>query len=300
MKQSVSASSRVHQFRNLMGRFALVALVVLSFALMLLGKADTVAVSNIRAWVADALVPVTGVMSRPASFLAGAVSNIRELAAIREENASLRQENARLLRWQRAAKILETENDSLRQLLSFVPDPRATFVTARVVADTGGVFAHSVLVATGKRELVFKGHAVVSGKGLVGRVIETGQRASRVLLLTDINSRIPVIVGEMRQRAILAGDNTEEARLIFSRDQMSVTPGDKVVTSGVAGVFAPGLPVGVVSSAIDGDIRVHLYYQRDQLEHVRIIDYGVSKLVDDLVVPSKESITKRNRAQAHP
>ena len=133
-------------------------------------------------------------------------------------------------------------------------------------------------------------------------MIEAGQRASRILLLTDINSRIPVIVGPTRQRAILAGDNTDEARLIFSRDQMSVVPGDKVVTSGVAGVFAPGLPVGVVTSVTENDIRVRLYYQRDRLEHVRIIDYGVSTLVDDLVVPSKESITKHNRAsvQARP
>ena len=281
-----------------MGRFALVVLVVMSFALMLLGKADTFAVRNVRAWMADALVPITDVMSRPAAFLAGAIANVRELAAIREENDRLRQENARLVRWQRTAKILETENDSLRQLLNFVPDPRATFVTARIVADTGGVFAHSVLAATGKREMVFKGHAVVSGEGLVGRVIEAGQHASRILLLTDINSRIPVIVGSTRHRAILAGDNTDEARLIFSRDQMSVMPGDKVVTSGVAGVFAPGLPVGIVTSVTENDIRVRLYYQRDRLEHVRIIDYGVSTLVDELVVPSKESITKHNRASA--
>ncbi|NKD87446.1 rod shape-determining protein MreC [Haematospirillum sp. 15-248] len=300
MKQSAPTSTRLSHLRTLFGRFAFVVLVILSFALMLVGKADTVAVRSVRIWVADALVPVMDVMSQPASFITAVTANIRELAAIREENARLRDENARLLRWQTAARVLETENESLRQLMHFVPGPQATFVSARVVADTGGAFAHSVLVTAGARELVSKGHAVVSGEGLVGRVIETGRRASRVLLLTDINSRIPVAIGNARQRAILAGDNTDRPRLMFSRGQMAVVPGDRVATSGVAGVFPPGLPVGVVASVNDGEIRIKPYYQRDRLEYVRVVDYGVSDVISDLASPSidgaaGESRTEKNR-----
>lgn len=279
MKQSTVALNRLGALKGVMQRFALLALVGASFALMLLGKADTVLVERVRTTVADAVAPVLDVLSRPAASLAAGVEAVRGLTDLYEENERLRQENQRLLRWQMVARKLEAENEALRSLQNFRPEPGASFVSARVVADTGGAFAHSLLVLGGSSDGIRKGQAVMTGEGVVGRVAEVGLRTSRVLLITDINSRIPVMVGEGRQRAILAGENTDRPRLIYLPANAGVVPGDLVATSGAAGAFPQGLPVGVVASVEDGVVRVAPYVQRDRLEIVQAVDYGLNGIL---------------------
>ncbi|KJS39149.1 MAG: rod shape-determining protein MreC [Rhodospirillaceae bacterium BRH_c57] len=293
VKQPSPSPSRLGALRSLVGRFAFLALVGSAFALMLLGKADTALIERLRGMVSDTVVPALEIVSRPAASVAKVIDNVREMAAIREQNALLREENERLLRWQAAARLLEAENDSLKDLLNYVPDPRASFVTARVVADTGGAFAHSVLITAGERELVEKGQAVVSGHGLVGRVAEAGKRSARVLLVTDINSRIPVVVGAGRLRGILAGDNTDRPRILYLRTPGAVSPGDRVMTSGAAGAFPPGLPVGVVSSVEETAIRIEPFLKRERLEFVRVVDYGMTGILRD--VTASDGPVGRNR-----
>lgn len=291
MKHPPASPSRLGHLRSLITRFAFILLVGASFALMLLGKAETGIVARARMLVADSITSAVDVMSRPASGVASVVDTVHELSTLREENLRLRAEIERLERWQTVARKLEAQNDALKSLLNFVPEPTASFVTGRVVADTGGAYAQSLLVTAGARQLVDKGQAVLSGEGLVGRISEAGSRSSRVLLLTDINSRVPVSVGNARQRAILSGDNTDHPRLMFLRSIQAVSPGDRVVTSGDAGVFPPGVPIGVVSQVNDSDVRVEPFFQRDRLEYVRVVDYGLSGILSDIVTP-KESCGK--------
>ncbi|MBI4966986.1 MAG: rod shape-determining protein MreC [Rhodospirillales bacterium] len=278
MKSPSGSTTRLAQVKQLAGRFAFASMVAAAFALMLLGKADTVLVERMRGSVTDAVTPLFEMLSRPAATMAEFVDNVRNLATVRTENTRLREENAKLLRWQSVARQLEAENGQLRGLLNFVPGPDAGFIAARVVADTGGAFAHSLLVNAGARDGVRKGQAVLAGDGLVGRVAQVGQRSARVLLVTDLNSRIPVLVESSRARAILSGDNGERPRLNYLSDSMRVEAGDRVVTSGHGGVLPPGLPVGVAVQAGDG-WRVEPFASRYRLEYVRIVDYGLSGIL---------------------
>lgn len=247
---------------------------------MLIGKADTVLVERARSAVTDAVTPILRVMSEPASMIAGAISNVRELASIREQNADLRAANDRLLQWQALAQRLEAENRSLRSLLALVPEPGAQFVSARVVGDVGGAFAQSIIITAGLSSGVRKGQVVMTGEGLVGRVIQAGNGSSRVLLVTDINSRIPVLVGEASNRAILAGDNDARPKLLYL-NQTAATPGDKVVTSGDAEAFPPGIPIGQVAEVGDGTVAVELFVARDKLQYVRVADYGLGGILNE-------------------
>ncbi len=280
MRQSTGQISRFGTLKSLFQRFAFLSLVGLTFALMLIGKADTVLVERARVAVTDTVAPILRVMSEPASAVSNVIGNVRELAGIRDENAELREANARLLQWQSVAQKLETENKSLRSLLALTPEPTASFVTGRVVADAGGAFAQSVIVMAGRSDGVRKGQVVITGNGLVGRVMLAGNSSSRVLLISDINSRIPVLVGESGQRAILAGDNSGRPRLLFLGTAAAAVPGDKVVTSGDAKAFPPGLPVGQVVKIDDGVMEVEPYAARDKLQHVRIVDYGLSGILE--------------------
>lgn len=249
---------------------------------MLIGKADTILVERARTAMSDAVTPILRVMAEPAAAISQFVENIQELSAIRQENSELREVNARLLEWQAVAQKLENENRQLRGLLGTVTEPEAQAVSARVVADSGGAFAQSILITAGGRDGVAKGQAVVTGEGLVGRVTHAGYRSARVLLITDINSRIPVRVGEAGDRAILAGDNSPRPQLIYLGVKSAVAPGDRIVTSGDAGAFPPGLPVGRVVVADDSTAIIEPFVSRDRLQYVEVLDFGLSGILAEI------------------
>ena len=282
MRLTTGQITRLGTLKTLIQRFAFLSLVGLTFVLMLIGKADSVLVERARIAISDAVVPILRLLSEPAAVAAQVTANFRELAAIREQNADLRNANEQLLQWQSIAQRLEAENRSLRALLTTVPEPTVASVSARVIADTGGAFAQSVLIMGGTSDGIQKGDAVLTGEGLVGRVTQTGFRSSRVLLITDINSRIPVLVGDAGNRAILAGDNGLRPRLLYVGNQAPVVPGDKVVTSGDGDAFPPGLPVGRVVRAQDNVIEVEPYVARDQLQHVRVVDFGLNGILAEI------------------
>jgi rod shape-determining protein MreC len=250
-------------------RFAYVGLVLTAGALMMLGKADAVLMERLRVQVNEAVAPILEILSQPVDAVARVGEHVQSWIALHEENARLHQDREHLLQWQTVARHLEAENATLRQLLKFVPDPDARYVTARVIADSGGAFAHSLLLSAGGSSGVGKGQAVVTGEGLVGRIAGVGDGVARVLLITDLNSRIPVLVGSARTRTILAGDNS------------NVSEGDQVVTSGHAGAFPPGLAIGTVASVSDGEIRVTPFVERSRLEYVRVVDYGLTGILKE-------------------
>jgi rod shape-determining protein MreC len=261
-------------------RFAFILFTGAAFGLMLMGKADTVLVERARMALADAITPILGAISQPVDTVRDTVAEVENLAVLRAENAQLKAERQRLAAWQTVARKLEAENEALRQLLHMVPDPDTRYVTARVVGDRGGAFVHSVLVAAGQREGVAKGHAALSGEGLAGRVAEVGRRSARILLLTDLNSRVPVVVAESRYRGVLAGDNSPQPSLFYLPPDAIVEPGQRIVTSGHGGVFPPGLPVGRISTVGENGVRVEPFVDWDRMEFLRLVNYGMPGVLD--------------------
>ncbi len=249
-------------------------LVLLAGGLILLGKADALLIERFRLQVSDAVVPVLDVLSRPADIAADGLEWAGHRIDVEEENEQLRRERDDLKRWEAAAKRLEAENAGLRRLLNHVPDPAATYRSARIVADSSGVFARSVLINAGSLDGIEKGQIVLDGSGLIGRVVGVSPRSGRVLLLTDLNSRVPVFVGAARYRAVLAGDNTDHPKLVHVAPGDAIAAGDEVVTSGVAGSFPPGLAIGIVSEAEDRRFSVTPNADPGRLEFVRVADFG--------------------------
>jgi len=244
-----------------------------AFALMVLGKADTPLIERARVSVVDALSPIMEGLAKPIASVRQLYDNARDFWSLREQNAALKADQDRLLEWQTVARQLQAENDALRAMLKLVPEPSATFVTARVVADNGGAFVRTVLVTAGLRDGVRKGSVAMTGEGVVGRVAEVGEHSARVLLLSDISSRIPVTIERTRDQAILAGDNSDNPRLLYLPHGNALTPGDRIVTSTAGGAFPGGLPIGQVVAIQDGVPIVQLFVPWDRLEYLRLVDY---------------------------
>jgi rod shape-determining protein MreC len=266
-------------FRVINQRVAFLGLFAAAIGLMIFGKTETPVVETLRTRITDAFIPVIEALARPASGISWLSDRLALLAASHAENARLREENERLLEWEQLARRLEAENRILRELLRFTPEQTATGIAARVIADAGGSFARSVVIAAGSRDGVARGQIAVAAEGLVGRVGDVGERGSRVLLITDLNSQVPVLIESSRQRAILAGDNSERPRLVFFGAGTRPQAGDRVVTSGHGGVFPPGLPVGTIIGGGDDVIRVQPFVDLGRLEHMRIVDYGMQGLL---------------------
>lgn len=265
--------AKLASLKGLLQRFTFLSLVLAAFALMLLGKAETLVVERTRSAIADVAAPILDALSRPAASVDNFIDQVKELMQLREENARLREEVARLHSWHSIANNLAVENQSLREMLNFVPPPRASFVSARVIADGSGPFSRSVLLNVGTRNGIAKGQAVVNDAGLIGRITEVGQRSARVLLLSDFNSRVPILFETTRERAILAGDNSSTMRLDFVAPTAKVTLGDRIVTSGHGGLLPAGLTVGTIISGKDGAPRVQPFVDWSRLEYVRVVDY---------------------------
>jgi rod shape-determining protein MreC len=262
--------------RAMLQRIALPCLVLASAAMIVVDRADQAAFRTLRSSVADAAAPALDALSQPLTIVSGAVTQVQGVIATYRDNARLVAENERLSHWQQAALRLEAENARLRSLLHLVPEAAVSFVTARVIANSGGAYVRSLLVDAGGNHGVARGQAAVTGDGLVGRVTETGRRTARVLLVTDLNSRVPVEIVGSGARAILAGDNSERPRLLYLDGATTVKIGSRVVTSGQGGVFPPGLPVGVVATIAGKIPRVDPYVDLARVDYLRIVDYGLA------------------------
>ncbi len=247
--------------------------------MMLSGKADISLIERIRVQASDAVAPILDAISRPVATVTEIADQLEELSQIQAENTRLKKDRAQLLQWQTVARQLEAENKALRGLLKFSPPPKATYITSRVIANAVGAFAHSLLLNVGAPDGVKKDQAVTTGKGLIGRIASVGNRSSWVLLITDLNSRIPVVIESTRTRAIMAGNNSDRPRLIHLSPGAMVSPGERIITSGHGGVFPPGLAIGTVSSVSDSGIEIQPFNDRRRVEYVRILDFGDESLI---------------------
>ena len=280
MKNSTRTDNRIAApVRSVTQRFAYLLLILSAIGVLVIGRVDVASMEQVRSQIVDAVAPILDVIGRPVESFNVGVDRIHEIYTVFDANQKLRQERDRLLHWQALARKLETENRALKGLLNFNAGPEPRFIAARVVADTGGAFAHSLILNAGERAGVRKGQAAVTGDGLIGRISGVGSRSSRLLLITDLNSRIPIVIESTRIRAVLAGTNAGRPRMIHLPTGAMVAIGDRVVTSGHGGVFPNGLPVGVVTSVADGIIEIQPYVNRERIEYVRVLDYGLRGVV---------------------
>ncbi len=267
------------QARQALARLTLPVLIVASLALMLLGRATPLVPERARVTLSDALAPIYAVVDVPLRTVRGVIRATSETVSLRRDNERLRLENERLRHWYDVAMALDAENATLKDNLHWVPDPKLSFVTARVVADAGGVYARSVLLSVGPNSDIRRGEVALDAAGLAGRVTEIGARSARVLLITDMNSRIPVLLEHSRARAILAGANAPNPRLLYVQDGIHPQEGERVVTSAEANAFPAGLLIGTVHYGPAGQMEVAPAADLGRLEVVRIFDYGLGGIV---------------------
>lgn len=258
-------------FARPLRRLLVALLVLLLMGLFLLWRIDSPRVERFRAALVDAVVPSFDWALLPVARATAMVDEFQSYASLYEQNQELRRELQQMKAWKEAALQLEQKNARLLDLNQVRLDAKLTHVTGVVLADSGSPFRQSVLLNVGARDGIRDGWATMDGIGLVGRISGVGQRTSRVILLTDSNSRVPVTVQPSGQKALLSGDNTSLPPLEFLEDADLVRPGDRVVTSGDGGMLPAGLLVGQVVMGTDRRLRVVLSADYERLEFLRVL-----------------------------
>jgi rod shape-determining protein MreC len=248
-----------------------------SLGLLVLGRGQTAIIEQVRAQIFNVFVPAIKVVDLPRDVTSGLSDWIRNVAVVFSDNQFLRAENANLKRQLTGATELEIDNLRLKNLLN-IKDGKVTTITAsRIVSDSNSPFFKSMLINSGTNEGVKKGHAVVNEEGVIGRTINVASNASRVLLLNDINSRIPVKFADSGVNVILAGDNSPFQKIEFIPEEEKANIDDLILTSGMGGIFPPDLPVGVVSEITNlGVIRVNPSVNLNRLNYVSVIEYEIA------------------------
>ena len=246
-------------------------LVILLLLFFLVWRIDSPRVERMRAAVIDRVMPAFSWVAVPVTRVSRMIDDFQSYARIYDQNQELRRELQQMKAWREAALQLEQENAKLLDLNNVRLDPKLTFVTGVVLADSGSPFRQSVLLNIGSRDGIIDGWATMDGIGLVGRISGVGGSTSRVILLTDPGSRIPVTVQPSGQRAMLTGDNSLDPILDFVETPELIRPGDRVISSGNGGLFPSDLLVGQVTEDRRGRLRVRLAADLSRLDFLRVL-----------------------------
>ncbi len=271
-------------------RLALVVLLLISLlSLFFLWRIDNPRMERVRMAIIDRVAPAVEWASLPLTWADNVLRDFQSYSRLYAQNQQLREELRQMKAWKEAALQLEQKNARLLDLNKVRLDPRLTHLTGIVMADSGSPFRQSVLINAGARDGVMDGWAAMDGLGLVGRISGVGEKTSRVILLTDTNSRIPVVVQPSGQTAILSGDNSPLPPLDFIDDPDALRAGDLVFSSADGGIFPAGLVVGKVVMQADKRLRVRLEADFNRLEYLRILRSRPMEVIPDegsLIVPN--------------
>lgn len=263
-------------------RRLLLGIVVLCLlGIFIVWRIDSPRVERFRAQVVDAVVPSMEWAMVPVTATVNLVRDFQSYQSLSEQNQELRSELRLMRAWKEAALQLEQENARLLDLNNVRLDPRLTYITGVVMADSGSPFRQSVLLNVGARDGIVDGWATMDGIGLVGRISGVGPDTARVILLTDASSAIPATIQPSGQTALIAGDNTPAPAVEFLENRELVRPGDRVITSGDGGVFPAGLLVGQIAEDPGGRLRVRLSADFERLEFLRVLRFNAAPTIRD-------------------
>ncbi len=226
---------------------------------------------TLQTYLFEGSVWVQGVFIQPFSQTNALLQETKTFANLREEHAQLKAENEDL-KWQlQTLKPLQHENLALRNNLKVPGDIEYSQLLARIISSPYDGLHHFFLIQAGANHGLAKDQAVVSPEGVVGRLEKVGTHISRVILLNDANSRIPVQTSQSGQMAILSGDGSFLPALVYVADVRKIQKGELVVTSGLGGLFPPGLPVGLIDTIVGGKISVRPFVPFRKLEWVHVL-----------------------------
>ena len=250
-------------------RFSLFALTVVSILLIFLETLDTKPLGKIRSFINDIVYRSAVVANYPSKIFSNSYNLIEDHFIVYENYNELKKENQELKNKKSKTEFLELENSQLRKLINEQVQSKSDLVSARVLLDEQSPYLNSFIINIGANKEIKKGMAVLDGKNFIGRIVDVNFFSSRILLVTDLNSKIPIIAEPSGNHAILSGHGESNPSLEYLTENHEIQEGDKIYTSGKEGIFLPGIPIGEAKIKKD-KIEVKLYAELNEITFVNI------------------------------
>ena len=256
--------------RGTQQRFSLFVLVILSVILIFVETIETRPLNKVRSFVKD-------VVYRSATIVSFPLKSVNNFAGFLENHLNLYSNYNELIKENNELKnnisktdFLELENSQLRKLIDEQIESSSNLVSARVMIDKQSPYLNSFVINIGSNKSIENGMAVLDGKNFIGRIVDANFFSSRVLLVSDLNSKIAIITEPSAHHAILSGHGKSEPSLAYLPENHNIRNGDKVYTSGKGGIFSPGIPVGEVKFK-NNLVKVLLFSDLSQITFVNIV-----------------------------
>ena len=248
-------------------KFSLVFLIIVASVVFFLDVYGFGFMKPIRSIINDGIYRVSLVASSPSRFIPQATGSVTNLFNIKSENEELKKELEVYRQKELSVEYLTNQNKNLRKILESDENLfKEHYVLSKVLIDKSSPYLKSIIINKGSKAGILKGMPVIDKEYLVGRVVETNYLSSRVLLLSDLNSRIPVTFGEDGVQAILKGSGGSRPVLEYLPEGYVVEEGIDVFTSGKDGIFFSGSPIG--TTVEKGEVK--LFSESSQLSFVKV------------------------------
>ena len=263
-------------------RFSLIALILFSIFIIVLGKYNFKGVNFLKLSIKEIVYRTTFIVSVPENFVISSYQTIHDHFSLYSNYENLKKDYESLKATKLNADFLKSENEALKSKINDV-STQSSELLAKVIIDKKSPFLRSVIVNRGSKDNVILGMAVLDEKFLVGKVVEVNYSTSRVLLLSDLNSKIPVSIEPNGVQSILSGSGSNFGEIQYIKEDYQLDSDFEIFTSGSGGIFRSGIPIGKTilnaGSGLD-TIKVKFHSDFSQLRLVKIVSFEEVKQND--------------------
>ncbi len=252
----------------------IIILILISILAIITQVDESKTLKSIRSSSINIVYFISSIVTSPIDLLGNGVSKINDIKNLYNDVEEYKKE--RLIESGSFQELvsLKLKIAEYERLLNLNKDLEYSFITSRVLADLSNRYFSSILINVGRRDGVFENMPITGPNGLLGKITDIDNSISRVMLATDVSSRIPVSVSDKSFQGILIGQNQKNPRIDFIKEFAQVAIGDLVTTSGKGGIFPPYIFVGQVVKKSEDYIEVELFEDIDTLTHVRLINFS--------------------------
>ena len=263
-------------------RFSLIALILFSIFIIVLGKYNFKGVNFLKLSIKEIVYRTTFIVSVPENFVISSYQTIHDHFSLYSNYENLKKDYESLKAAKLNTDFLKSENEALKSKINDV-STQSSELLAKVIIDKKSPFLRSVIVNRGSKDNVILGMAVLDEKFLVGKVVEVNYSTSRVLLLSDLNSKIPVSIEPNGVQSILSGSGSNFGEIQYIKEDYQLDSDFEIFTSGSGGIFRSGIPIGKTilnaGSGLD-TIKVKFHSDFSQLRLVKIVSFEEVKQND--------------------
>ena len=251
-------------------KFSVILIILIIATIIIFDKSSNFA-SSLRVNTHSIFTPIFKFLSQNLDKALNLTNDIKNIASLRPQNTALLQENNLLKIKLKYLKQIEEENKSLKTLLNFVDEPEFKYITARIIIDSKAPYMRTISINAGTLHGVKVGQVVVNSSGLIGRVISVANKVARILLITDFNSKVPILTVESRELAIAAGDNSNELDILYLSKNHNLKLEELVVTTGDGEFFPPGIVVGKITK-VNNTFKITTFVEWNKIDYVSLIE----------------------------